>query len=162
MNNYEHTATIYLAGPIDGVPPEWATNWRKKAKKILEVAGFKILDPTEGKDLNMPGINDTVYSPEQIVEADLAAIKKADILLVDWRKIPFLRRLKNFIRTGHSDPMRTGTTMEIRYAHEMGIRIYSFGTMRQGYWMKYHIDISFLTLEDVLKHVILENSTKIH
>ena len=145
---------IYLAGPIDGVSVKWATAWRKKATKVLESYDYKVLDPTSGKDLNLPGINDNYYSPEQIVLADLGAIDEANIIIVDWRKLPLLRRIWNFITTGHSDPMRTGTTMEIRHAYTKGKFVYVFGTMRKGYWMRFHTDMFFHSLDDILKFIV--------
>ena len=147
------TRKVYLCGPIDGVSPKWATKWRKQATEHLGKHGIKTLDPTSGKDLKMPGVNDHVYSPEEIVTADLAAIDKADIILVDWRKLPFLRRAWNFIRTGHSDPLRVGSIMEIKYARMKGKMIVSFGTMRTGYWFRHHVDYPFSTLDGALSFI---------
>lgn len=153
----ERQETVYLAGPIDKVSSKRATGWRKKAAEVLESHGYKVLDPTSGKNLNLPGVNDHVYTPEQIVEADLKAIDEADIVIVDWQKPPLYRRLWNFITTGHSDPMRVGTSMEVMYAHRTGKFIFVFGTMRKGYWIRYHVDNFFYSLDDVLKIITDRN-----
>lgn len=147
------TYACYLCGPIDGVSPKWATKWREQASEYLNKHGIRTLDPTSGKDLDMPGINDHVYFPEEIVTADLAAIDKSDIILVDWRKLPLVRRIWNFIRTGHSDPLRVGSIMEIKYARIKGKLIISFGKMRRGYWLRYHVEYSFLTLDAALSFI---------
>ena len=144
---------IYLAGPIDKVSPKWATEWRKKATEVLESKNCRVLDPTSGKNLNLPGVNDNVYTPKQIVEADIKAIDKAHVVIVDWRKLPLLKRLWNFITTGHSDPMWVGTSMEVMHAHRTGKFIYTFGTMRKGYWIRHHADLFFYSLDDVLRFI---------
>lgn len=130
--------TIYLAGAIDKVPPEFATVWRKAASKALRDAGFTVLDPTEGKDLFAPGVNTTVYTPEQIVESDLAAIKKADVILaeISRKDIPY-----------------HGTSMELAYAHQWGKLIYVWGGCK-SYWIRYHATHIFDKMEDGLEHLL--------
>ena len=140
----QHKHVLYLAGPIDGVTPEWATGWRRKVRETL--TGWTVLDPTEGKDLYAPGVNDTVYTPEEIVEADLDLVMQADVVLVNWRGGMWR----------HSGPyvlsaLRVGTVMEVVYARLWGKRIIGFGNLRRGYWIRYHVQEHFGTLEEALK-----------
>jgi nucleoside 2-deoxyribosyltransferase len=128
---------IYLAGAIDKVPPEFATTWRQAATKVLE-GRYVIFDPTAGKDLFLPGINIDYYTPAQIVEADLAAIKKADIILaeISRKDIPY-----------------HGTSMELAYGHQWGKTIYVWGGCH-SYWVRYHATQIFDELADALEHLL--------
>ena len=137
---------LYLAGPIDGVTPEWATEWRKQATTALKDR-YHILDPTQGKDLHAAGCNDTLYTPEYIVETDLAMIRQADVLLVDWRQ----ESQDNITRC--EVPMRAGTLMEIAYGKIWDKKVYSFGELRRGYWFTYHTNRNFDTLELAIKYL---------
>ncbi len=129
--------TIYLAGAIDKVPPEFATTWRQKAKEVLSEQ-YRVLDPTFGKDLFMPGANSVVYEPREIVEPDLAAIRSSDIILaeISRKDIPY-----------------HGTSMEIAYSYQWGKRIYVWGGCK-SYWVRYHATQIFKTLEDALEHLL--------
>ena len=143
LPDYNDIRTLYLAGAIDGVTPEWATDWRRKVRDTL--TGWTVLDPTEGKDLYAPGVNDTVYTPEEIVKADLAMVEAADVVLVDWRNVPINRT------DGYRDPLRVGTICEVKHAHDHGKRIIGFGTLRRGYLIRYHVGEWYDTLDDALK-----------
>ena len=127
--------SIYLAGPVDGVTPEWATEWRRNVKEAL--SGWTVLNPIEGKDLTLPAL----YTPKEIVEADLAMVKRADVVLVDWRVVP------------GQQPLRVGTIMEIVYAKQWGKQIITFGGLPRGYWLKYHTDKYFDTLLDAIEYL---------
>ncbi len=129
--------TIYLAGAIDKVPPEFATTWRRAATKALEHK-YRILDPTAGKDLFAPGVNTDVYTPAQIVESDLAAIKRAHIILaeISRKDIPY-----------------HGTSMELVYGRQWGKTIYVWGGCR-SYWVRYHATQIFKDMEGALVHLL--------
>lgn len=151
--------TIYLAGPIDGVTPEWATEWRKQATTALKDR-YHILDPTEGKDLHAAGCNDSLYTPEYIVETDLAMIRQADVLLVDWRELDTREACKIYDRAYMNNgspvnfvPPRVGTSQELVYAKQWGKQVIAFGTLRRGYWLQYHSDKNFDTLELAIKYL---------
>ena len=139
----KHKPVLYLAGPIDGVTPEWATDWRRKVRDALP--NWTVLDPTAGKDLYAPGVNDTAYTPKEIVEADLAMVRQADVVLVDWRET--WQSIKYF----PSPPVRVGTVMEVVYAYQWGKRIITFGNLRRGYWIRYHVWEHYGTLDEALK-----------
>lgn len=129
--------TIYLAGAMDHVSPEFATTWRRDATARLKAAGFTVLDPTAGKPLDHPDANTTLYTPAQIVEADKAMIDRAGIVLaeVSKRNIPY-----------------HGTSMEILYAWERKKRVIAWGGSR-SYWVRYHSERIFLTLHEALTYL---------
>lgn len=139
---------IYLAGPIDGVTPEWATGWRQEVAKRLP----DVLDPTAGKDLYNPDANTSLYSPEEIVKADLDMIWRSDVLLVDWRVVKAIETVEDGWRFS-PQPMRIGTSMEIAYAHQWGKQVITFGNLRRGYWIQYHADKHFETLDEAIEYL---------
>ena len=145
---------IYLCSPIDGVTPEWATEWRRKVRDTL--TGWTVLDPTEGKDLYAPGVNDTVYTPEEIVEADLAMVEQADVVLVDWRDVKWVvhnNKICSGVLSASTLPLRVGTICEVWEAHRLGKRVVAFGALRRGYWIRYCVDEWFDTLDEALNKI---------
>lgn len=139
---------IYLCGPIDGVAPEWAMEWRQEVAKRLP----DVLDPTAGKDLYNPDANTTLYSPEKIVKADLDMIWRADVLLVDWRMVKAIEVVEGGWQF-NPQPKRIGTSMEIAYAHQWGKQVITFGDLRRGYWIQYHADKHFETLDEAIEYL---------
>lgn len=131
-------ATVYLGGAIDKVPPEFALGWRKEATKVLKEHGFAILDPTAGKDLYAPTANISSFTPEYIVTTDLTMIETSDILLIEISR---------------KDVPYHGTSMEIVYAYQWGKKIFVWGGS-MSYWVRYHADQVFITMEDALDHIV--------
>lgn len=129
--------TVYLAGAIDKVSPEFATRWRRDATERLTAAGYSVLDPTQGKDLHTPGVNDTVYTPEEIVETDLDMIRRSDIILAEISK---------------KDVPYHGTSMELAYSKMYGKRVIVWGGCR-SYWVRHHAEAVFLTLHEALQYL---------
>ena len=129
--------TVYLAGAIAHVTPDFATSWRRDATERLTAAGYTVLDPTQGKDLHAPGVNETVYTPKEIVEADLDMIRRADIVLAEVSK---------------KDVPYHGTSMELVYARMWGKRIIVWGGSK-SYWVRYHSERVFLTLHEALDYL---------
>jgi hypothetical protein len=148
---------LYTCGPIDGVTPEWATDWRRLVKDSLPT--WTVLDPTEGKDLHAIGVNDSLYTPDEIVEADLAMVKRADVILMDWRKLDDgqLVAIINKYIDGESDyldmPLGVGTICELWEAHRTGKQVVSFGTLRCGYWKRRATDKHFDTLTEAIEYL---------
>ena len=130
--------TVYLAGAIHHVSPEEAIGWRKVAREALEAAGFKVFDPTDGKNLGIPGINTTYYTPAEIVEKDKAMIDRSDYVLMEIARtvIPY-----------------HGTSMECLYAWERGKPVIVWGGCR-SYWVRYHATKIFDDLESALAELI--------
>ena len=129
--------TIYLAGAIDKVPPEFALTWRRQATEALQHK-YKILDPTADKDLYLPGVNTDYFTPAQIVTADLDMIQTADIILaeISRKDIPY-----------------HGTSMELVYAHNWQKLIYVWGGCK-SYWIRYHSTQIFDGLPDAIEHLL--------
>lgn len=128
---------IYLAGAIHHVPPEFAVTWRQAATQALQ-DHYRVLDPTADKDLYQPDVNTTVYTPEQIVKADLKMIDMSDIILaeVSRRDIPY-----------------HGTSIEIATASNWGKQVYVWGGC-QSYWIRYYATQIFEALPDALEHLL--------
>ena len=127
--------TIYLCGPMNNVAPVEAIQWRRIATKVLTGCGYKILDPTVDKDLYDPEINTTVFTPEQIIGADLEMIDQSDALLVDISR----------------DCPCWGSAMEVRYAYEKGKKIFTWGRFNyESYWIRYHATLRFESLFQAL------------
>ncbi len=133
--NYKQT--IYLAGAIDKVPPEFATTWRQAATRALEQK-YRILDPTAGKDLFAPGVNTHICTPKQIVEPDLAAIDMSNIILAE---------------VSRTDIPYHGTSCEIFYGYRSGKIVIVWGGCR-SYWIRYHSTKIFDELADALEHLL--------
>jgi nucleoside 2-deoxyribosyltransferase len=129
--------TIYLAGAIDKVPPEFATTWRLHATKALEHK-YNILDPTAGKDLYAPGVNTDVYTPAQIVESDLSAIMRSNIILAE---------------VSRTDIPYHGTSMEIMFSYINGKKVYVWGGCK-SYWIRYHTTKIFKFVGDAIRYLL--------
>lgn len=129
--------TVYLAGAIAKVPPEFAVTWRRGARLALERHGYQVLDPTDGKDLFDPEVH-TSYKPEDIVIPDLKMIEQADIILAEISR---------------TDVPYHGTSMELVYAQMQGKLVYVWGGCI-SYWVQYHADQVFATLSDALDELI--------
>ncbi|NLU09416.1 MAG: DUF4406 domain-containing protein [Tepidanaerobacter acetatoxydans] len=126
--------TVYLAGSINGHKSwELVTTWRTYAEKILEAAGYRVLNPVRGR-------SPTDTDSKDIVERDLQDIAKADILLVEM---------------DHEDKAYIGTAMEIRYAWERGKEIIIWGRAnRESHWLKYHTHVRCNTLGQALEYLL--------
>lgn len=73
--------SVYLAGNIDFVSFEQACDWRSKAQKQLEVAGFIVLNPMV-KYKSEEDVSNYHYS--EIFIDDLDMVDQADIMLVNF------------------------------------------------------------------------------
>lgn len=132
--------SVYLAGPISDIEISEAAAWRKEAEEKLKAAGIMAYNPLRDKDLDDPGIKSNL-NYQDVVERDLKDIEKADIILVD------LRREVNII----------GTAMEMAYARMWGKKIFVFGkAYREHYWVRYHADRFFDTLDEALEAIVRE------
>ena len=132
--------TIYLAGAIHHVPPEFATTWRRAVTQALSDR-FNILDPTADKDLYDPDINTKVFTPEQIVTADLDMIFRADTILAEMSR---------------TDIPYHGTSMELAYAYNWKKQIIVWGGC-QSYWVRYHATKIFDQMEDALTYILYKD-----
>jgi nucleoside 2-deoxyribosyltransferase len=75
--------TVYLAGPIENVSTEEATNWREEAAKYLNELGVLVCDPNRLWVLNEKQRgNLSVADEADIVDVDLSAVRTVDALFV--------------------------------------------------------------------------------
>ena len=78
---------------------------------------------------------------KEVVERDLSDILKSNIVLVDLRH----------------EVKLIGTAMEMAYAKQWGKKIYVFGeAYRQHYWVRYHADKFFDTLDEAIEAIVKE------
>jgi len=125
--------TVYLAGAIGHVAPEFAITWRRAAKYLLEKKGYRVLDPTDGKDLFDPEVHNS-YQPEEIVIPDLKMIESSDVILAEMSR---------------TDVPYHGTSMELVYGRMQGKLIYVWGGCT-SYWVQFHADQIFATFGDAI------------
>ena len=119
--------TVFLAGPMRGIPREQALVWRKEVKNLLSKK-FKILHAMRGREKK-----ETFSDPRAAVIRDLNDISNSDILLVN-----------DTIK----DCSMIGTSMEVFFAHKRNIPIIVFGHAHdQDYWLNFHIHLRVDSLE---------------
>ncbi len=128
--------TIYLAGAIHHVPPDFALSWRREATKQLD-RYYDILDPTADKDLYRPDVNTSVYTPEEIVTADLNMILKSHIILAEITR---------------TDIPYHGTSMEICYGASQNKHIVVWGGC-ESYWVRFHSDVIVQSLSEAVDYL---------
>lgn len=68
--------TIYLCGPIFGIPKEQSIKWRQEAIQYLLPCGYKILDPTSNDSRCWPS--------RQNVQRDRLFVKRSDLIYVNF------------------------------------------------------------------------------
>lgn len=83
---------VYLAGPIEGLTREQATDWRYAATEELVDLGIECLNPMRGKILDTPIIPKdcreyedagVFFTPKAIMTRDHNDVMRADALLVN-------------------------------------------------------------------------------
>jgi hypothetical protein len=134
--------TVYLAGPIDGVPGAESSGWREKIKEAIPDINF--LDPLRRKwtgfDYELgqwktpEGSSDvTVYT--EIVEYDKEDISKSNVVVV------------------YHDRPSVGTSMEILYAFDRGIYVLTIGCTGKPLspWILYHSSKVVGTVDEAIE-----------
>lgn len=125
--------TVFLSGPMRGVPRSEGIAWREKAKKLLG-KNFNILHAYRGREKK-----ETFPDPRAAVIRDKNDIKKADIIIVN---------------DNYSNVSMIGTAMEVLYAYSMDKVIIVFGDGHKGdYWLDYHSHVRVKSLEEACKLV---------
>lgn len=117
---------IYLSGSIDAhIDQDKPRAWREIATKELEQLGYTVINPMHNKE--------KYTSTKQLVEADLADLKRCSTILVEmtFDNMPYI-----------------GTSMEIREAYNDFKEIIVFGEANQNSeFLKYHATRWVPTLE---------------
>lgn len=118
--------TVFLSGPIRGIPRELSLGWRNDATKLLK-KNFNVLHALRGREKK-----ETLVDPRAAVIRDLSDIQRADILLVN-------DTLDNC--------SMIGTSMEVFSAFNQNKPVIIFGHAHDGdYWLNYH---SHLRVDDL-------------
>ena len=123
---------VYLAGSAKSEHPSSPIHkWREQAAQLLQC---ETIDPFRGKDQSLK------YTSNEIVHRDLRDIQSSDIVLAEMQ-------LKN---TNY-----IGTSMEIRYAAEMGIPvvIWCDDSVSKHYWIEYHTVNALPTIEECCAYI---------
>lgn len=122
---------IYLAGPMLGCTDDAMSAWRNKVKKALGHK-YDFIDPVliEVKD------EDEKDNHKEVVEGDLAVIRKSDIVLAYcWKASP-------------------GTSMELVYSHVVYEKHVVVVNIIKSGWIKYHSAIQSKTLEEAIDYLL--------
>jgi len=120
--------TVFLCGPMKGIPREIKLGWRLEAARLLS-GKFDVVHAMRGREER-----ETFSDPKAAVIRDLNDIKNADILLV------------NDLIDGCS---MIGTSMEVFFAAQQNKPIIVFGDAhKDDYWLNYHTHLRVRTLND--------------
>lgn len=128
MNNKK---TIFLSGPMRGVPRNEALGWRKYATKKLN-NNFKILHAYRGRELR-----ETFEDPRAAIARDKDDIINSDILLIN---------------DTFQNASMIGTSMETIFAWQLNKIIIIFGNSHENdYWLNYHSHIRVKDIDEACK-----------
>ena len=94
---------LYLSGPIEGIPPQEAKNWRYHAELSLPADTFECLNPMDWSEEN--------ETTDDYFRNDIHALQIADAVLINLTEEP------------KGGPLR-GTTWEAGYAFGMKLPTY--------------------------------------
>ena len=110
--------TVFLSGPMRGIPREVAKAWRMEVQSLLKDK-FQVLHAYRGREEN-----ETFPDSKGAVVRDKQDIRCADIILVN---------------DTFEDASMIGTSMEVLYAYNCEKTIIVFGNAHKGdYWLDYH------------------------
>jgi nucleoside 2-deoxyribosyltransferase len=120
--------TVFLSGPIRGLPRDISLGWRKEATKELQ-ENFEVIHALRGRE-----DGETFGDPRAAVIRDLSDIRDSDLLLVN---------------DSVKDSSMIGTSMEIFFAHSLGKPVVLFGDAHEkDYWLEYHSHLRVKTLKE--------------
>lgn len=120
--------SVFLSGPMRGVPREESLAWRQQAAAMLGDK-FKVRHALRGRELK-----EQFTDPRAAVIRDLSDIESSDILLVNDTR---------------SDCSMIGTSMEVFFAFERNKPVIVFGDGHsKDYWLNYCTHLRVATLEE--------------
>lgn len=123
---------VYLAGKMAGLTHSEMSEWRTKAKLLLEDHGFEVLNPV------LSSIDED-SSGKEIVANNKAMIRKSDIILAEF---------------DHKDPS-FGTIGEVVFSSELQIPVVSWGLHPiRSPWIQEHVVRHFCGLEEAVAYLI--------
>jgi len=111
--------TIFLSGPMRGMPRDEALAWREEAIKLLS-AKFDVIHAYRGREKH-----ETFSDPRLAIIRDKSDILKSDLILVNC---------------SNENMSMIGTSMEILFAFSHDKPVIAFGGAHPNdYWLNYHI-----------------------
>ncbi len=120
--------TIFLCGPMRGIPRHEGIEWREKAVKMLE-QDFQVLHAYRGREEK-----ETFPDPRGAIIRDKQDIERSDILIVN---------------DTFENASMIGTAMEVFIAHSKGKVVILFGDAHKAdYWLNAHAHMRVSALEE--------------
>lgn len=120
--------TVFLCGPMRGVPRHDAIAWRKRAQRLLG-RGFRVLHAYRGREQR-----ETFPDPRGAVVRDKQDIRRCDVMIVN---------------DTFAQASMIGTAMEVFFAHALDKAVIVFGRgHRDDYWLNAHAHVRVDTLVD--------------
>ena len=121
--------TVFLSGPMRGIPREEGLSWRKKAMELLS-GKFNVKHAYRGREKK-----ETITDLRSAVARDKYDILHSDVLIVN----------DTFLTAS-----MIGTAMEVFFAYENNIPIFIFGdSHKEDYFLNYHSHARYSSLEEV-------------
>jgi len=120
--------TVFLCGPIRGIPRKESFGWRVKATKLLSKK-FVAVHALRNRE-----VRETLPNLEIVVARDKNDIINSDIVLVNdcFQKASML-----------------GTSMEVFFAYGLNKTVVLFGSAHEkDYWLNYHSHLRLGNLEE--------------
>lgn len=110
--------TVFLSGPMRGIPRKEGLIWRKNAEKLLS-KNFNVLHAYRGRE-----DRETFPDPRLAVSRDKSDVKRSDIVLVN---------------DSFDNASMIGTAMEVFFAYQMNKTVILFGHAHEkDYFLNYH------------------------
>ena len=120
---------VFLAGPIQGF--EDKQNYRVILSRLLEEAGYKVVDPWKREKLYYRADAVDVETARKVVERDLSDIDRCDFFLA------------------HMPVLSAGVCMELFYAKRSGKTTLVILTLENpSLWIIAHADYVFKSIEE--------------
>lgn len=112
----DNSNIVYLAGSINGLSYEGATNWREDLGEFLTMEGYNVLSPMRFKG-TLKGVTtisdrNTAYSAHNILKRDLQDIGMSSVIIANLE--------------GIDERPSIGTLMELGIALEQGKQVIFF------------------------------------
>ncbi len=125
---------IYLCGAMQLVSTDEGQIWRQKA--IVELRDkYELLNPYDWVHKYKDEKTGVIFDSEGMVTADLSAIDKSNLLIVNVDNHGF------------------GTTSELTYGYYQGKGTYTYGKYLNHPFVSYHASHKFDNLDDIIEYL---------
>jgi nucleoside 2-deoxyribosyltransferase len=140
------TGAVYLAGPIRDISFEEATNWRLEASDKFRLIGFDTKDPMRKTDLGGP--LDQLTMQDGKIETSGRYQFASMLVNLDKRDI-----LNSDCVLAFYPGNRTGTAMEIMFAHTNYVPVVVFPDIGHSPWILYHASFIAKDLDQAIEWI---------